>query len=663
MEAVQLSGAPFAQGRGVRGTSAQDPPSLEAYLATKGRLSPQDMMRVTTLHHHQGTDIEDILRGLGLASDADIAKAHAERLQDPFIDLTHDPPNAAYVTRFGVQNCLTKGLIPLGHYAGETIVVTARPNTFDAHRAELEAAFGPIRRAFAPAGDITACICDIGKPQLAHAAERRVKGEESCRTLDYVRLRLWGIAVACTVLAAFAFAPVVTFNVLFVWAVFTLMCMMVLRTTAAAFQLFGTAQCDTASQPADPAPLPKISLLVPLHREAPVIKSLIGRLRKLDYPKQLLEVLLIVEDTDPHTRASLAQCALPPWARVVSVPAGGVQTKPRAMNYALDHCNGAIIGIYDAEDAPEPDQLQKIAARFAHAPLDVACLQGVLDFYNPRANWLSRCFTIEYATWFRVILPGLARMGLPIPLGGTTLFFRRDILDRLGGWDAHNVTEDADLGIRLARHGYHTELIPTTTYEEANCRPWPWVRQRSRWLKGYAVTWTVHMRRPARLWRDLGPWQFFGVQVLFIGTLSQFVMAPLLWSLWAIVFGVSHPLLSVFPTTTVTVIAGLFAFSEVLNIAVTLTACRALHHRHLIKWVLSLYAYFPLGTIACYKGLWELFYSPFFWDKTAHGVSGAEGTPDINVTHILNHASAASQKPSTDAISQLHTQILRRAGK
>ena len=154
-----------------------------------------------------------------------------------------------------------------------------------------------------------------------------------------------------------------------------------------------------------------------------------------------------------------------------------------------------------------------------------AC-KGCLISITPRVNWLSRCFTIEYATWFRVILPGLARMGLPIPLGGTTLFFRRTILDRLGGWDAHNVTEDADLGIRLARHGYRTELIPTTTYEEANCRPWPWVRQRSRWLKGYAVTWAVHMRNPARLWRDLGPWRFFGVQVLFVGTLSQFITAP-----------------------------------------------------------------------------------------------------------------------------------------
>ena len=145
----------------------------------------------------------------------------------------------------------------------------------------------------------------------------------------------------------------------------------------------------------------------------------------------------------------------------------------------------------------------------------MVCLQGILDYYNPRTNWLARCFTIEYAAWFRAMLPGLARLGFGVPLGGTTLFFRRDKLEELGGWDAHNVTEDADLGLRLARHGYKTELIDTVTQEEANCRALPWVKQRSRWLKGYAMTWAVHMRDPRRLWRELGPRGFIGVQPTF----------------------------------------------------------------------------------------------------------------------------------------------------
>ncbi len=128
----------------------------------------------------------------------------------------------------------------------------------------------------------------------------------------------------------------------------------------------------------------------------------------------------------------------------------------------------------------------------------------MLDYYNPRTNWLSRCFTLEYATWFRLILPGVARLGLAVPLGGTTLFFRRSVLEELGGWDAHNVTEDADLGLRLVRHGYRTEILDTTTHEEANCRPVAWVKQRSRWIKGYMMTWAVHMRNPRLLWRQMG---------------------------------------------------------------------------------------------------------------------------------------------------------------
>ena len=194
--------------------------------------------------------------------------------------------------------------------------------------------------------------------------------------------------------------------------------------------------------------LPKVSILVPLFRETEIAHALIARLTRLTYPKCLLDVILVMEEEDETTRKTLAAIDLPPWIRPVIVPDGSPRTKPRAMNYALDFCQGDIIGIFDAEDAPDPDQITIVARRFQTAPPDVVCLQGVLDYYNPRQNWLARCFTIEYATWFRLMLPGLARLGFAIPLGGTTLYFRRDVLEELGGWDAHNVTEDADLGFR-----------------------------------------------------------------------------------------------------------------------------------------------------------------------------------------------------------------------
>jgi cellulose synthase/poly-beta-1,6-N-acetylglucosamine synthase-like glycosyltransferase len=244
----------------------------------------------------------------------------------------------------------------------------------------------------------------------------------------------------------------------------------------------------------------------------------------------------------------------------------------------------------------------------------------VLDYYNPRTNWLSRCFTIEYAGWFRLILPGIARLGLVVPLGGTTLFFRRDILDRLGGWDAHNVTEDADLGLRLARHGYRTELIDTVTGEEANCRALPWIKQRSRWIKGYMMTWAVHMRSPALLWRQLGPRGFVGVQILFFGSFAQTLLAPLLWSFMLVPFGLDHPLLAVLPPAAVWAMIAIFLLSEAVNLAVGIIGLRRTRHRLSAWWVPTMKLYFPLATVAAYKALVELVTRPFYWDKTSHGL-------------------------------------------
>ena len=200
------------------------------------------------------------------------------------------------------------------------------------------------------------------------------------------------------------------------------------------------------------------------------------------------------------------------------------------MNYGLNFARGSIVGVYDAEDAPEPDQILKVARKFLEVPSDVACLQGVLDFYNAHNTWLTRCFTIDYAIWFRLVLPGLVRLGLPIPLGGTTVFFRRSALEAFGRWDAHNVTEDADLGVRLARRGYRCDFVQSVTEEEATHTVRAWIRQRSRWIKGYAMTWAVHMRDPLSLLGELGPLRFLAIQILFLGTLSQFLLAPLLWS-------------------------------------------------------------------------------------------------------------------------------------
>jgi cellulose synthase/poly-beta-1,6-N-acetylglucosamine synthase-like glycosyltransferase len=452
-------------------------------------------------------------------------------------------------------------------------------------------------------------------------AEARVPEIESCRTWGGTmnrRLRLTLIALAVIVALSLAF-PVAVFGIFAFWACFTLVVSAGLKIAAYVAQTSARPATPPTTAPAQP--LPKVSILVPLFRETEIAHALIARLSRLTYPKCLLDVILVLEEEDALTRQTLAGIDLPPWVRPVIVPDGKPRTKPRAMNYALDFCQGDIIGIFDAEDAPEADQITLIARRFQQVPREVACLQGILDYYNPTQNWLARCFTIEYATWFRTLMPGMARLGLAIPLGGTTLYFRRDVLEELGGWDAHNVTEDADLGFRLARHGYRTEMIHTVTEEEANCRAWPWIKQRSRWLKGYMTTYLVHMRRPRLLYQQLGPHKFWGFQAHFVSALSQFLLAPFLWSFWLVLFGLPHPLDPVLPHGMLVGLGSLFLMVEVLNICIHMASVSGPRHRHLMAWAPTMHFYTPLGAIAAYKALYELILKPFFWDKTTHGLS------------------------------------------
>ncbi|MEC7257311.1 MAG: glycosyltransferase, partial [Pseudomonadota bacterium] len=235
-----------------------------------------------------------------------------------------------------------------------------------------------------------------------------------------------------------------------------------------------------------------------------------------------------------------------------------------------------------------------------------------------------RCFTIEYSTWFRVILPGIARLGLVVPLGGTTLFMQREMLESLGGWDAHNVTEDADLGVRLCRAGYRTEMLDSVTYEEANCRPWAWIKQRSRWLKGFLVTYIVHMRAPLRLWRDLGTLRFLGMQAFFLGTLSQFILAPVLWSFWLFLLGMNHPLQASASGQIILATSGAMLLAELCSMCIAMVAVIRARRGFLIPWVPSLLLYFPLGALAAIKAVAELILAPYFWDKTEHGVAQAD---------------------------------------
>lgn len=594
---------------------------LGAILQAMGAVEPGNLLMASAMGARQDVRLGDILVARGWVSEADLMAALSRQWGLPVADLVRDPPDPRLTDRMGVALCVAEAAVPLRRVGGVVVIATARPERFAALRPRLEPLFGPVLMVLAPERDIGAALAAQRQTRLIRAAETRVDAADSCRIRDEARLGRRIVAGLALLAAGLMAAPGVVFALLTLWAVLALVAGTALK--AAAF----VAEWRASRLPPPPPPpvrlhprMPVVSVMVPLFHEADIAPRLIERIGRQTYPKELLDILLVVEEGDRTTRDALARARLPHWMRVVPVPDGPLRTKPRALNYALNFCRGSLIGVWDAEDAPAPEQVHDIVRRFDAAPPDVACLQGVLDFYNPRHNWLTRCFTIEYAAWFRAMLPGLARLGLVVPLGGTTLFFRRVILEQIGGWDAHNVTEDADLGLRLARRGYRTELVATVTEEEPNGHPLTWVRQRSRWIKGYAMTWGVHMRDPARLWRELGAWRFWGVQILFLGSLSQAALAPVLWTFWIRAFGVAHPLDRVLPSGAMTVLTGLFIAAEAVSIAVGLWAVRGPGHRHLMTWVPTLHLYFPLAALAAWKALYEVVARPFYWDKTAHGV-------------------------------------------
>jgi cellulose synthase/poly-beta-1,6-N-acetylglucosamine synthase-like glycosyltransferase len=590
---------------------------LTEELIARSLISPKNARLATNIARQHGVRLTDVLCCDFHVSEYSIANVLAQEAGTQVINPVEQPADLSLITEFGPARCLQEGLLPWRQIGGDTIILTHRPDQFQRHHAAMTAIFGPIRMAITTREQLNSSINTLCGGILVQQAETKVAATDSCRDWDAgfaLRIGLFAGLLAIAVLMVF---PHIFFGVLTGWAIITLSLNTLLKATAA---YIGWRNNPVSNQRVPPARLPLITMLVPLYNETAIAEHLLARLKALEYPRALLDICLVLEADDMTTRTTLGRTTLPTWMRAIVVPKGTIKTKPRALNYALDFARGSIIGIWDAEDAPAPDQLHVVAQSFANKGPEVACLQGILDYYNAETNWLTRCFTIEYAGWFRVVLPGLAKLGLVVPRGGTTLLFRRDALVDLGGWDAHNVTEDADLGVRLARHGYRTDLIQTVTEEEANGRAWPWVKQRSRWLKGYAITYGVHMRDPAKLWRDLGAWRFFGVQLLFLGTLSQFILAPILWTFWLLPLGFGHPLSAVLAPWAFWVLAGLFITSEIVGFAVATVGVRKAGKPWLITWALTLQFYFPLGAMAAYKGLWELTRRPFYWDKTAHGV-------------------------------------------
>ena len=367
--------------------------------------------------------------------------------------------------------------------------------------------------------------------------------------------------------------------------------------------------------------LPVYTILVPAYHEPLVIAALIRRLTDLDYPVDKLDIRLLLEVDDRDTIAA-AEAANPgPQFTIVRVPHSEPKTKPKACNYGLDGARGEYVTIYDAEDRPEPLQLRRAVLSFWRLPDSVACLQAKLSYYNSEQNLLTRWFAIEYAMWFSFLLPGMVAQRGPLPLGGTSNHFRGHILQAIGGWDPYNVTEDADLGIRLARLGYQTRVLDSTTMEEANSDVINWVKQRSRWYKGYLQTWLVHSRRPFRLIGELGLRGFIGFNLFILGTPLLALINPIFWVMTALWFTV-HPalLVALFPAWLYYLGLALMVIGNFTLFYAWLVTARMVGSRKLVLASLLVPFYWALMSLAVIKAAVQLISAPSFWEKTVHGL-------------------------------------------
>ncbi len=369
---------------------------------------------------------------------------------------------------------------------------------------------------------------------------------------------------------------------------------------------------------------PYYTILCPLYREARVVPQFVHSMQALDYPPEKLQILFLTEVDDAETRNAIRALALPSHFKIVTVPDGTPRTKPRACNFGLMQAVGQYVVIFDAEDIPDPAQLKKAVLTFANHGPDLACVQAKLNFYNPNQNLLTRWFTSEYSLWFDLTLPGLQRAKLSIPLGGTSNHFPTQILRALGGWDAFNVTEDCDLGLRLSRYQMETVVLNSTTYEEANSRFKNWIRQRSRWIKGYMQTYLINMRRP---WRYLRPGrfrEFVSLQLVIGGKTAFLFINPFLWCLFALYLFLSQYVGSayhqLFPKPLL--YAGTFTlvFGNFFYIYMYLLACLRRKQYQLIKWAFTIPLYWAMMSIAACMALFQLIVKPHYWEKTEHGL-------------------------------------------
>ncbi len=553
----------------------------------------------------------------------------------PFVDLVQEPPDQTLMLRAEADLYAQQLMLPWRQRDGRLVVATALPGpeTVLLARQRWGAAVEfVVTSKFSIAWAVQAAFDDaLTRHAVFDLAEQ--DPEMSARTVFTPPQVIGVYGLLSILMAGLALEPVATLIALnVVMGIFYLgnfLLKGILVVIGGARSIERDVEIEIAARALRDDELPIFTVLVPMFREAQILPQLAEALRALDYPFAKLDIKLVLEAEDHETIEAARQLGLEGVFEIIRVPPSLPQTKPKACNFALRFARGEYLVIYDAEDRPEPDQLRKVVETFRRSSRNTACLQCRLNYHNANENWLTRMFTLDYSLWFDLVLPGLERLKIPIPLGGTSNHFKTSVLRELRGWDPFNVTEDADLGIRLAQKGYRVGIVDSTTFEEASCEAWQWIRQRTRWVKGYMQTFLVHTRRPLTMIRTTGLLGFTGFVLFIGGTILSGILNPIFWLLYAgWLVAIAAGFDPLFPQILLflslfNLLAGNGAFTYLSMIAPIRRGWLGL-----IPFSLTVMGYWFLLSVASYRALGQLLVNPFHWEKTQHGVSRHE-TPAV----------------------------------
>ncbi|SHN46391.1 glycosyltransferase family 2 protein [Cryptosporangium aurantiacum] len=621
-------------------------PPLGELLVDAGLITPAQRDWALDTQRRTGSRLGAILVAAGIVRRQALYRFLAERWNCPFVDVAGSALDPALLGRVTPEQLAREGWIPIGRGpaargpaarasaaesapAADAVLVATVDRPTAARRAHIEKTLGEtVDLGVTTEWDLIQGLHRGYQEVIADQASLglwRRNATQSARTVLLPAQKVGLAAAVAVIVAAAVLAPEAT-------AAATMALLSVILLAGVAFKFVvcmvgarherdETVTDDDVRALSDEN-LPMYTVLVPVYREANVVSDLLKNLGDLDWPRERLEVLLLLEADDTETIAAARAADPPATFTFVVVPDDLPKTKPKACNVGLYLARGEYLVIYDAEDRPDPDQLKKALLTFRRGGDDLVCVQAALNYWNADENWLTRMFTLEYSFWFDYMLPGLERLRLPIPLGGTSNHFRVDALRELGGWDPFNVTEDADLGIRAAALGRTVGVVHSTTYEEANRAGGNWIRQRSRWIKGYLQTLLVHARRPGTLIRAAGTRQTCAFVLLIGGTPATFLATPPLFALFAVsLFLAPGALAAVFPGWVLWLSLVNLLLGNGLMIYVSMMGAFKRGRYGLVLWALLNPAYWLFHSVASYKALWQLVTKPHYWEKTLHGLS------------------------------------------